>query len=90
VRNQEPGQIIDKLKQLTANDIPFMGELPPPEDMDSTDPLDSLMCAFVKIITDKAIDFTDEVKSSIHLATGTRTEFCDALLTFICHHQKLE
>ena len=67
-----------------------MGELPPPEDMDSTDPLDSLMCAFVKIITDKAIDFTDEVKSSIHLATGTRTEFCDGVLTFICHHQKLE
>ena len=67
-----------------------MGELPPSEDMDSTDPLDSLMCAFVKIITDKAIDFTAEVKGGIHLATGTRTDFCDALLTFICHHQKLE
>ena len=86
VRNQEPGQIIDKLKQLTANDIPFMGDLPPPEDMDSTDPLDSLMGAFVKIITDKAIDFTDEVRRGIHLATGVRTDFCDALLTFICHH----
>lgn len=63
-----------------------MGELPCADDMDSTDPLDSLMIAFVKIITDKNIDFTHEVKSSIHLATGTRTEFCESLLTFICHH----
>ena len=63
-----------------------MGELPSADEMDSTDPLDSLMCAFVKIITDKATDFTDEVSSGIHLSTGTRTEFCESLLTFICHH----
>ena len=67
-----------------------MGELPSADEMDSTDPLDSLMCAFVKIITDKSIDYNDDVRSGIHLATGTRTEFCNSLLTFICHHQKLE
>jgi len=67
-----------------------MGELPAPDGMDSTDPLDSLMEAFVKITTDKATDFTEDVKKGIHLATGTRTDFCEALLTFICHHQKLE
>jgi hypothetical protein len=32
------------------------------------------------------VNFTDEVKRSIHLATGTRTEYCEALLKFICHH----
>lgn len=35
-------------------------------------------------------DFTDELKKGIHLATGTRTEYCEALLTFVCQHQKLE
>jgi len=63
-----------------------MGELPPQEDMDSTDALDSLMCAFVKVINDRALDFTDEIRKGIHLATGTRTEFCESMLTFVCHH----
>jgi len=89
VRNQEPGQIISKLQQLTANDIPFMGDLPT-EDLDSTDPLDSLMGAFCKIVNDKSIDFSEEVKKGIHLATGIRTGFCENMLTFICTHQKLE
>ena len=75
---------------LTANDIPFMSELPSMDELDSTDPLDSLMIAFVEIVTAKNADFTEEVKKGIHLATGTRTEFCEALLKFICHHQKLE
>ena len=66
-----------------------MGDLPT-EDLDSTDPLDSLMGAFCKIVNDKSIDFTEEVKKGIHLATGIRTGFCENMLTFICHHQKLE
>lgn len=41
-------------------------------------------------MTDKSIDYTDEVKKGIHLATGIRTEFCENLLRFICHHQKCE
>lgn len=90
VRNQEPGHIIAKLKQLTASDIPFQGELPPDDDMDSTDPLDSFMYAFVKIVNDKSINWTNDVRRGIHLATHTRTDFCEKMLTFICHHQKLE
>ena len=90
VRNQEPSQIISKLKVLTASDIPFQGELPPDDDMDSTDPLDSFMYAFVKIVNEKAINWTTEVRRGIHLATHTRTDFCEKMLTFICHHQKLE
>lgn len=86
VRNQQPSQIIDKLKELTSNDIPFMSELPSPDELDSTDPLDSLMTAFVEIVNAKNTDFTEEVKQGIHLATGTRTEFCEAMLKFICHH----
>jgi len=78
------------LKLLTAHPIPFMGDLPFAGEMDSTDPLDSFIEAVFKIIEDKSIDFTDEVKKGIHLATGIRTEFCEHLLTFICHHQKLE
>lgn len=67
-----------------------MSELPSQDELDSTDPLDSLMTAFVEIINGKNTDFTEEVKKGIHLATGTRTEFCEAMLKFVCHHQKLE
>jgi len=48
------------------------------------------MEAFNIIVTSRATDLTDEVRKNIHLSTGTRTEFCEALLKFICHHQKLE
>jgi len=90
VRNQDPGQLIDKLKELTAAPIPFQSELPAPEELDSTDPLDSFMVAFNQVTADRSTDFTPEVQKGIHLATGTRTEYCEALLAFICHHQKLE
>ena len=90
MRHQEPSQIIDKLKKLTATDIPFMGELPKDDELVSTDPLDSFMSAFMKIVSDRSMDFTKEVRQGIHLATGTRTEFCEHLLTFLCHHQKVE
>jgi hypothetical protein len=78
------------LKQLTANDLPFTGELPPPDEIDSTDPLDSFMAAFTKVISERNLDFTSDVKRNIHLATGTRTEFCETMLAYVCHHQKLE
>lgn len=90
VRNQEPGEIIDQLKMLTSQPIPFMGEMPPQEEMDSTDALDSFMEAFYKIVQDKSFNFTPEVRKGIHLATGVRTSFCESVLTFICHHQKLQ
>jgi hypothetical protein len=67
-----------------------MCELPPAEELDSTDPLDSFLEAIQKIMSKGATDLNDEVRRGIHLATGTRTEYCEALLTFICHHQKLE
>lgn len=67
-----------------------MGDLPLASEMDSTDPLDSFIEAVHKIIEDKSIDFTEEVRKGIHLATGIRTDFCENLITFICHHQKLE
>ena len=67
-----------------------MGDLPISTELDSTDPMDSFIGAAHKIMTDKSIDFTDEVRKGIHLATGIRTEFCENLLTFICHHQKCE
>jgi len=63
-----------------------MTDLPGPEFLDSTDPLDSFMEAFNKVVSDRSTGFTEEVKKGIHLATGTRTEFCESLLTFICHH----
>ena len=58
--------------------------------MDHTEPLDSFIEAVYKIMKEKSIDFTEEVRKGIHLATGIRTEFCEHLITFICHHQKLE
>lgn len=67
-----------------------MGEIPRSRDIDSTDPLESFMMAFIKIINEKYYNFSEEIKKSIHLATGIRTEFCEYMLTFICHHQKLE
>ena len=53
-----------------------MGDIPRKKDIDSTDPLESFMIAFLKIVDQKSYDFNDEVKKNIHLATGTRTEFC--------------
>ena len=90
MRNIEPHAIIDNLRQLTKKQLPFMGDLPPPEQLVSTDPLDSLMTAIYQVIKDRSLDFTDEVRENIHLATGTRTDFCETILMFICHHQKLE
>lgn len=90
VRNQAPAAIIDRLRALTAQRIPIMGELPPESELDSTDALDSLLVAFEKIVDTKATDFTDAVRRGLHLATGTRTDYCEALLKFVCHHQKLE
>jgi hypothetical protein len=48
-RGTEPATIISMLKMLTADDILFEGELPSEEEMDSTDPLDSLMSAICRI-----------------------------------------
>jgi hypothetical protein len=49
--------VIEKLKSLTSTNIPFMDNLPRKNDIDSTDPLDSFMVAFIKIITEKSFDF---------------------------------
>lgn len=46
VRNQTPGQIIERLKILTARPLPFQGRLPPASQLDSTDALDSFLEAF--------------------------------------------
>lgn len=78
--------MIEKLKSLTSSNIPFMDNLPSKYEIDSTDPLDSFMVAFIKIITDRSMDFTLDVKKGIHLATGVRTDFCEKILMFICHH----
>lgn len=67
-----------------------MSTLPPSEQLDSTDPLDSFLEAFDKVVQKRATDLTGELKRCIHLATGTRTEYCEAVLAFMCHHQKLE
>jgi len=63
-----------------------MADMPPQDELDSTEPLDSLMEAVQQIVSERQVNFTDEVKRNIHLATGTRTEYCEALLTFLCHH----
>lgn len=76
-KSQEPSEVIRKLRILTANDIPFQIPLPGPDELDSTDPLDSLMTAFAHVVKQNKTDFTEELKLSIHLATGTRTEFCE-------------
>ena len=44
---QDPAFIIEKLKALTSKDIPFMGDIPKMKDIDSTDPLESFMIAFL-------------------------------------------
>lgn len=54
-----------------------MGELPGAEELDSTDPLDSFMAAFTHVVSSRKYDFTEELRRGIHLATGTRTEFCE-------------
>lgn len=58
----EPIQIIEKLKALTQENLPFMGDLPTDEGLVSTDPLDSFMVAFIKIIGDRSLDFTSKVR----------------------------
>lgn len=40
---QEPGEFINKLKLLTAHPIPFMGDLPLQQEMNSTEPIDSFI-----------------------------------------------
>ena len=47
------------------------------DELVSTDPLDSFIVAFNKVIVDNSFDFNEEVRSNIHLATGTKTEFCE-------------
>jgi hypothetical protein len=47
---------------LTQENLPFMGDLPTDEGLVSTDPLDSFMVAFMKIIGDRSLDFTSKVR----------------------------
>lgn len=75
--NLEPVQIIDKLKKLTLNRIPFCGVPLPEHQLVSTDPLDSFIVAFNKVIEDNSYDFSEEVRDNIHLAAGTKTEYCE-------------
>lgn len=39
-----------------------MGNLPKDDELVSTDPLDSFMAAFMKIVSDRSMDFTKEVR----------------------------
>ena len=50
------------LKKLTASPIPFMCQLPPADDLDSTEPLDSVMEAVAHIVKNRIPNFTDEIK----------------------------
>jgi hypothetical protein len=89
-RSQDPEAIIEKLKTLTASFIPFQGELPEPEDLNSTDPLDSLMTAVASLVSSRTTNFDAETQKEVHLATGTRTDFCIGLLGYLCQHLKVE
>ena len=60
------------------------------KDLDSTDPLDSFIQSFYKVATEKTHDFSESYKKGIHLATGMKTEFCEAILSYIFHLQKIE
>lgn len=54
-----------------------------PADFDSTDNLDSFLMALLSINLDSLIQIDNDGLENIHLATGTRTQYCRSLVMAI-------
>ena len=61
-----------------------------PQDLDSTQAIDSFLKALVYIATNNVQKKDVGVLDKLHLSTGTRTAFCHELINFLIKHQSKE
>jgi hypothetical protein len=61
-----------------------------PENMNPTQGLDSLLEAVTYVATNNIQKKSDELFDSIHLSTGTRTNYAQEVLSYVIKHQAKE
>jgi len=61
-----------------------------PQDLDSTDTLDSFLMALLHINDNQLTAVDQDSLENIHLATGTRTSYCRQLLMAVSEFQNKE
>ena len=58
-----------------------------PNDIDSTESLDSFLDALYLMVEEKVLDFNEAFQSRLHLAAGIRQEVCEDFLSYFAQLQ---
>ena len=75
-------EIIDYLLEVGAMSVQLNMDLKP-DDLDSTQAIDSFLDAFVAAYSWTNKKETRKLFETIHLSTGTRTAFCNEVLSYV-------
>lgn len=82
-------EIINFLFDLSAASVGLNRKMEP-KDLDSTQGLDSFLKAIIKINEENVQKKDQKLIDSLHLSTGTRTNFCLEVINFIIKQQAKE
>ena len=82
-------EIIDYLLEVGAQNVQLDLDIKP-DDLDSTQAIDSFLDAFVATYAWTNKKETRKLLDSIHLSTGTRTPFCNEVLSYVMGQQLKE
>ena len=82
-------EIIDYLLEVGAQNVQLNIDMKP-DDLDSTQAIDSFLDAFVATYCWTNKKETKKLFETIHLSTGTRTVFCNEVLLYVIRQQVKE
>eukprot|EP00347_Sterkiella_histriomuscorum_P013376 403364949 len=86
VRDAQPLEVLQQLQEITSKQIGLSTLRP--QDLDSTEQLDSFIDSLYMIIENYVMQYNDQVRNKLqHLATGIRTESCEDFMSYICELQ---
>lgn len=74
--------VIDFLTDFCSTRVSF-NNMTTPQDFDSTDNLDSFLMSLLQINQDNLTQIDSNGLENLHLATGTRTDYCRTLIQAI-------
>ncbi|CDW76064.1 UNKNOWN [Stylonychia lemnae] len=87
VRDAKPQEVLLTLQEIASQNIQLFYQKP--SDLDSTEPLDSLIDSLYMIIDNQISVYNEQIKAKQqHLATGVRTEQCEDFMNYICQLQQ--
>ena len=78
-------EIINFLFDLSSSSVSLNRKLEP-RDLDSTQGLDSFLQAVIYVNEQNIQKKDQKLVDSLHLSTGTRTNFCFEVLNFVIKH----